>query len=118
MAMENFYKIVGAVLAPFRYAQREIENAKESLKEEAHDAAANVLKIIAMVFCASFFLLFGSITAAAAINSSSDSAWLGFAIVAGFYLAVTIGIYVWKNATNKKKHAQEYQRDNTTTVTT
>lgn len=118
MAMENFYKILGAVLAPFRYVQREIENAKESLKEEAHDAASNVLKIIAMVFCALFFLLFGSITAAAAINSFSESAWLGFAIVAGFYLAVTIGIYVWKNATNKKKRAQEYHRDNTATVTT
>ena len=117
MAMENFYKIVGAVLAPFRYVQREIENAKESLKEEAHDAASNALKIIAMVFCALFFLLFTSITAAAAINSSSDSAWLGFAIVAGFYLVLTIGIYVWKHATNKRHHAQDYQRDNTTTVT-
>jgi carbon starvation protein CstA len=118
MAMENFYKIVGAVLAPFRYAQREIENAKESLKEEAHDAASNVLKIIGMVFCTLFFLLFGSIAAAAAINSSLDNSWLGFAIVAFFYLAVTIGIYVWKNATNKKKHAQEYHRDNSTRVTT
>jgi hypothetical protein len=57
------------------------------------------------------------IIAAAAINSSSDSAWLGFAIVAGFYLALTIGIYVWKNA-NKKKNAEEYERDNKTTVTT
>jgi NhaP-type Na+/H+ or K+/H+ antiporter len=118
MVMENFYKIVGAVLAPFRYAQREIENAKENLKEEARDAASNVLKIIAIVFCALFFLLFGSMSAAAAINSSSDSEWLGFAIVAGFYLAVTVGIYVWKNVTSKKKRAQEYQRDNTTTVTT
>ena len=54
MAMENFYKIVGAVLAPFRYAQREIENVKEHVKEEAHEAAANALKIVAMVFCALF----------------------------------------------------------------
>jgi len=118
MMMDFFYKIVGAVLSPFRYAQREIENAKENLKEDAKEAASNALKIAAMVFCALFFLLFASITAAAAINSSSDSPWLGFAIVAGFYLALTIGIYVWKHATNKKKHAQEYQRDNTTTVTT
>ena len=117
MAMENFYKVVGAILAPFRYAQREIENAKESLKEEAHDAASNVLKIIAMVFCALFFLLFGSLAAAAAISSSFDSAWLGFAIVSGFYLAFTIGIYVWKHATNKKKHVEEYQHDNNRTVT-
>ena len=69
------------------------------------------LRLLQWYFAHYLFLLFGSVTAAAAINSSSNSAWLGFAIVAGFYLAVTIGIYVWKNATNKKKHAQEYQRD-------
>ena len=55
MAMENFYKIVGAVLAPFRYVQREIENAKENLKEEAHDAAANALKIVQWYFAHYFF---------------------------------------------------------------
>ena len=118
MAMDVFYKIAGAILAPFRYAQREIESAKENLKEEAHEVASNGLKIVAIVFCALFFLLFGSVTAAAAINSSLNSAWLGFAIVTGFYLTLTIGIYVWRAATIKKrKHVQEYQRDHTTTVT-
>ena len=58
MAMENFYKIVGAILAPFRYAQREIEIVKENLKEEAHEAASNALKIVAMVFCALFVFAF------------------------------------------------------------
>ena len=37
--MDFFYKTAGAILAPFRYAQREIENAKETLKEDARDAA-------------------------------------------------------------------------------
>ena len=119
MAMDVFYKIAGAILAPFRYAQREIESAKENLKEEAHEVASNGLKIVAIVFCALFFLLFGSVTAAAAINSSLNSAWLGFAIVTGFYLTLTIGIYVWRAATIKKrKHVQEYQRDHHTTTVT
>ena len=120
--MDYFYKIAGAILAPFRYAQREIEreieNAKENLKEEAQEAASNALKIVAMVLSALFFLLFGSMTAAIAINSSSKSAWLGFAIVAGFYLVVTIGIYLWKQVINKKKHEEKYRRDSNTTVTT
>jgi len=117
MAMDFFYKIAGAILAPFRYAQREIENAKENLKEEAHEIASDALKIVAIVLCALFVLLFGSLTAAAAINSSLNSAWLGFAIVTGFYLTLTIGILAWRAATNKKKHVREYRRDHTTTVT-
>ena len=40
--MEFFYKVAGAIWAPFRYAQREIENAKEDLKEDAREAAADV----------------------------------------------------------------------------
>jgi hypothetical protein len=117
MAMDILYKIAGAVLAPFRYAQREIESAKENIKEDIRDAASDVLKIVIMIFCALFFLLFGSIAAANAINSTSNHAWLGFAIVAGFYLTLAIGVYVWKHATNKKKAAEENPRDKTTVTT-
>jgi hypothetical protein len=104
MAMGFFYRAAGAIWAPFRYAQREIENAKEDLKEDAREAAADVLKLLIICLCAIFFLIFGSITAASAINSSSDSAWLGFATVACFYLVVAIGVYVWKQASKQKKH--------------
>jgi Kef-type K+ transport system membrane component KefB len=117
MVMNFFYKTVGAILAPFRYAQREIEDAKENLKEDAKEIASNVLKIIALVFCALFFLLFGSITVATALNSSWDSSWLGFAIVAGFYLVLAIGVYLWKHLTNKKKHEEEYKHDNSRITT-
>ena len=58
--MENFYKIVGAVLAPFRYAQREIENCEGKSErrgargrlECVEDCCNGILRII--------FLLFGS----------------------------------------------------------
>ncbi|HZB11491.1 MAG TPA: hypothetical protein VE467_00610, partial [Chryseolinea sp.] len=59
-------------------------------------------------------LVFGSITAANAINSSLDSTWLGFAIVAGFYLLVAIGVYVWKQVSNqqqKRKEMYEHQKE-------
>ena len=104
--MDFFYKAAGAVLAPFRYAQREIESAKENLKDDAKEAAANVLKIFVMSLCALFFLVFGSISAATAINASTESAWLGFASVAGFYLLLAIGVYIWKQTTRRKKEEE------------
>jgi arginine exporter protein ArgO len=110
MEMNFFYRAAGAMLAPFRYAQRELESAKEHLKEDAKEAASNVLKIFIVFFCASFFLMFGSITAATAINASSNSAWLGFACVAGFYLILAIGVYIWKQASKQKEHAEMYEQ--------
>jgi NhaP-type Na+/H+ or K+/H+ antiporter len=109
MAMDFFYKAAGAVLAPFRYAQREIDDAKENLKEDAQEALSTVLKITVMVLCALFFLLFGSITAATAINDAMNSAWSGFAIVGGVYLVLAVGVYVWKQASDKKKHEHPYE---------
>lgn len=118
MAMDFFYKAAGAVLAPFRYAQREVEHAKENLKEDAQEALSTVLKITIMALCALFFLLFVSITAAAAINDSMDSAWSGFAIVGGFYLLLAIGVYVWKQASDKKKNRHQYHQHTAKTLTT
>ena len=114
METNVFYKAAGAILAPFRYAQREIEDAKENLKEDAKEAASNVLKIFIISISAFLFLVFGSITAASAINSSSDSAWIGFASVAGFYLLIAIGVYIWKQASKqqrKQKEMYEHQKE-------
>jgi hypothetical protein len=102
MAMDLFYKAAGAVIAPFRYAQREVDTLKENLKEDAQEAMASLLKLAAAVLCSILFLLFLSITAAIAINRSMQSDFAGFAIIAGFYLLVGIIMYVW-NATNKHK---------------
>jgi cbb3-type cytochrome oxidase subunit 3 len=102
MAMDLFYKAAGAVIAPFRYAEREVKNLKENIKEDAQEAMAGLLKMAVVVFCSLLFLLFISITAAIAINRSMDNDLAGFAIVAGFYLLVGIIMYVW-NASDKHK---------------
>jgi hypothetical protein len=114
MEMNFFYKAAGAILAPFRYAQREIEDVKENLKEDAKEAASNAVKIFIISISAFLFLVFVSITAANAINASWDSTWLGFASVAGFYLLVAIGVYVWKQVSNqqrKQKEMYEHQKE-------
>ena len=107
--MDFFYKAAGAVLAPFRYAEREVKLAKENIKEDAQDLLAKVLKIAVMVFCSLLFLLFISITAAMAINTALESEWAGFAIVAGVYLLAGIAMYIWKQAEDKKKHHHHHE---------
>ena len=103
--MDFFYKAAGAVLAPFRYAQREIESTKENIKEDARELASNAIKILLISLSLLFFLVFGSISAATAINASFESAWLGFAGVAGFYLVLAIGVYIWRQVSRQKKDA-------------
>ncbi len=110
---ELFYKAAGAVLAPFRYAEREVQHLKENAKEDLQTLIANATKIAMIGVVGLFFLLFISITAAAAINESTGNAYLGWLIVAGFYLLVGIGLYIWKEVSEKKKsetHAHHSRR--------
>jgi hypothetical protein len=107
---ELFYKAAGAILAPFRYAEREVKHMKEVAKEDLQALLANAIKLGMIGLVALLFLLFVSITAAAAINTATDSEVLGFAIVAGFYLLVGVGLYIWKQASDKKKQAANNAR--------
>jgi hypothetical protein len=107
---ELFYKAAGAILAPFRYAEREVQHMKETAKEDVQALIANAIKFTLIGVAALLFLLFISITAAAAINESSDSAYLGWAIVAGFYLLIGLGLYLWKQASDKKKPVTNTRR--------
>lgn len=108
---ELFYRAAGAILAPFRYAEREVKHMKEEAKEDLQAFVANLIKLVLIGIVSLLFLLFISITAAAAINDSTDSGFLGWAIVAGFYLLVGLGLYIWKEATdNDKKKSAENTR--------
>jgi nicotinamide riboside transporter PnuC len=109
---ELFYKAAGAILAPFRYAEREVQSMKTEAKEDLQAFVANLIKLVLISVVSLLFLLFISITAAAVINDSMDSGFLGWAIVAGFYLVTGIGLYIWKEATDhdKKKPATNARR--------
>jgi arginine exporter protein ArgO len=101
---ELFYKAAGAILAPFRYAEREVVHMKEVAKEDLQKFLANAIKMVVIGIASFLFLLFISITAATAINQKTESLYLGYAIVAGFYLLVGIGLYIWKQASDKKEN--------------
>ena len=98
-----FYKAAGAILAPFRYAEREVEHLKEVAKEDVQALIAKAVKFTIMGIAGLLFLLFISIMAAALVNRTLDSEYLGYAIVAGFYLVVAIVVYISKEATDHKK---------------
>lgn len=107
---ELFYKAAGAILAPFRYAERGVQHMKEVAKEDLQAFIANLIKLALISVASLFFLLFISITVATAINNKSENGLTGWAVVAGFYLLVGVGLYIWKEVAEKKKNASNSRR--------
>ena len=106
---ELFYKAAGAILAPFRYAEREVQHMKEVAKEDLQALAGKAIKLTLIGLVGLFFILFLSITVAAAINDAMNSAFAGFAVVSGFYLLVGVGLYIWKVIAEKKRAEEKEQ---------
>ncbi len=105
---ELFYKAAGAVLAPFRYAEREVNHMKEVAKEDLQFFLANMIKLVSMALVGLLFLLFLSITLANLLNAKMNSPYLGYAIVTGFYLLTGLGLYIWKKVTEKKNDKEHH----------
>jgi hypothetical protein len=100
---ELFYKAAGAVLAPFRYAEREVELMKELAKEDIQALLAKAIKFAILSVAGLLFLLFLSIMTAALINQNMNSDFAGYAIVAGFYLLVAVIVYISKEVGDHKR---------------
>jgi hypothetical protein len=100
---EFFYKAAGAMLAPFRYAEREVDHFKEMAKEDIQALVANIIKYTILGIAGLLFLLFISIMTAALINRNMESEFAGYAFVAGFYLLVAIIVFISKQASDHKR---------------
>ena len=105
-----FYKAAGAIVAPFRYAEREAMALKEHVKEDIQAYVAIALKLVVAGVAALLFLLFISIALANWINNAMNSEVAGYAIIAGFYLIIAGIMYMMKRADDKKKKEIEEQR--------
>jgi hypothetical protein len=105
--MSLFYKAAGAILAPFRYAEREVNHMKAVAKEDLQAFMANAIKMAIIGLVGFLILLFGSLAAASAINQAMESQYLGYLIVMGFYALVALGLYIWKVSADKK-HEKEH----------
>lgn len=107
---ELFYRAAGAIVAPFRYAEREAKALKNHVKEDLQTYVAIFLKLAVAGVAAVLFLLFISIAVANWINIAMDSEIAGFAIVAAFYLLVAVTMYILKLADDRKKKETDMQR--------
>lgn len=105
-----FYKAAGAIVAPFRYAEREAKALKEHVKEDVQAYVAIFLKLAVAGVAAILFLLFVSIAAANWINNEMNSDVAGFLIVAGVYLLLAATMYILKLADDRKKKEVDNQR--------
>ena len=107
---ELFYRAAGAIVAPFRYAEREAKALKEHVKEDIQAYVAIALKLAVAGVAAVLFLLFISIALANWINEATDSRILGFALVGCFYLLIAVVMYILKLADDKKKKEVDNHR--------
>lgn len=107
---ELFYRAAGAIVAPFRYAEREARTLKEHVKEDIQTYVAMYLKLAVAGVAGLLFLLFISIAVANWINVAMASNVAGFVIVALFYLAIAGVMYALKLADDKKKREIDLQR--------
>lgn len=98
-----FYRAAGAIVAPFRYAEREAKLIKEHVKEDLQAYVAIALKLAVAGVAGLLFLLFISIAMANWINNAMDSDVAGFLIVAGVYLLIAATMYILKLADDRKK---------------
>ena len=105
-----FYKAAGAIVAPFRYAEREAKALKEHVKEDVQAYVAIFLKLAVAGVAAILFLLFISIALANWINNEMNSNVAGFIIMAGFYLLVAVVMYILKLADDRKKREADNHR--------
>ncbi len=105
-----FYRAAGAILAPFRYAEREAKMLKEHVKEDIQAYISIALKLLLAGVAAMLFLLFISIAVANWINSAMNSSIAGYAIVGGFYLVVAAIMYALKRADDVKQKEVVRQR--------
>jgi hypothetical protein len=100
--MSLLYKAAGAILAPFRYAEREVNHMKAIAKEDLQAFMANAIKMAIIGLVGFLILLFGSLAAASAINASMESQYMGYLIVMGVYVLIALGLYMWKLSADKK----------------
>jgi hypothetical protein len=107
---EFFYKAAGALLAPFRYAEREVDHMKEVAKEDLQTLVAAIIKYTILGIAGLLFLLFVSIMTAALINRNMESEFAGYAFVAGFYLLVAIIVFISKQADDHKRKEENNTR--------
>lgn len=90
---DTFEKIEGLTEHVREYVQTRIEQAKLEIAEKTSLVIGNLIAVAVVMVLFLFVLVFGSIACAWALSDWLGEPWIGFLIVAGFYLL--LGIIIW-----------------------
>lgn len=92
--MEKTFKNAEELTASVKeYLENRVDELKIGFVEKTSAIISNVLAGILIAVIFSFFVILGSIGLALWLGSELENAWLGFLLVAGFYLV--FGLIVW-----------------------
>ena len=90
---DTFEKIEGLTEHVREYVQTRIEQAKLEVAEKISLVIGTFIAATVVIILLLFVLVFGSIAGAWALSEWLGNPWIGFLIVAGFYLL--LGIIIW-----------------------
>src|SRR5687768_6138677 len=79
------------------YVETKIDIIKLKAISKGAPMISNIIVGVALAFLAIFILMFLSFSAAYAISDASDKPFLGFLIVAGFYIVLAVLVLALKN---------------------
>lgn len=101
-------KIGNIIKSPIRHVEGKIEATKENVKESAAEILSKVIIFAALAFVAILFLLFASVMLANYLNTTLDSSFWGYGIVAGFYLIIAVVLFMMKDKNFIYRRSREY----------
>lgn len=79
------------------YVEAKIEITKLQLADKAGSSVGGIITFIVMTILASLILIFASIAVAFLISEYYGKGYIGFAIVAAFYLLIAIIVYAGRD---------------------
>lgn len=91
---EEFKKIESLLEQVKDYTNTRIAQLKLSIAENISKLISNLVATLVAGLVFFFFIFFASFAGAIALGQLLNNGWLGFLIVAGFYLVA--GIIIWK----------------------
>jgi hypothetical protein len=93
---KTFEKVEELVMHVQQYANNKIEEVKLGTAEKGSKLVAGSITIIVCLLIFSLFLLFISVAIAFALAKATGEMYMGFTIVAGFYLIAGVLVYIFR----------------------
>lgn len=100
-SLAKFFKVDSLIENLTGYIETRVELLKVEAKEEISKSLSNILVFLLLAFVFALVLIFLSVAIALEIGERLGS-FAGFAIVAGFYLLIGVGLLVSRESLTQK----------------